>query len=135
MRRILGQLAAMYAQNRLLTVLVAVLVALVGFWGMHTGRVWYFEGQLRHIADDIMAEEWADLAPSIEDRESDIDVNVNCTFAYLVFGEKTGKIALIVRPRPNARSQQTHEVAYLYTYDTYGWTRIESFAHPIRAVR
>jgi hypothetical protein len=111
-------------------ILLLVVLALVVAGGItHYGRIWYYERQLLRIAQEIVAEaNRNDPLPIPEEGpEADVEIKVSCSFAYLLFGPKTGKITLIIKPRPHASNARIRGIVYLYRHDAGAWEKVESY--------
>lgn len=109
--------------------LLAILATVAAFAVVHYVQIWYYERQLMRIAADLIEEtNREDPIPVSElGPEADVDIDVTCSFGYLVFGKATGKITLLVKPRPHAPTQQVQEIAYVYALEPGGWKSVESY--------
>lgn len=121
-------LAVKHAGTRRLTLLLAVFVLLAVFGTVHHVRTWYYERQLLQLGRGIVQEgNRTDPFPMpAEGPEADVAIKVNCSFAYLFFGPKSGKVTLIIRPRPHARETGVGGITYLYQHEGGEWRLVES---------
>ena len=112
-----------------LRLLVTVMAALAALLIVHTGRVWYYEHGLRVCAMSIIEKVNAEdpIPVSEEGPEADVDIEVTCGFEHVVFGEKTGKVRLVVRPRPHAPIQETYAICHIFEYVDGHWEETESY--------
>lgn len=117
------------AGRKRLILLLLVLALVVAGGITHYGRVWYYERQLLRIAQEIVTEANRNdpLPMSAEGPEADVEIKVSCSFAYLLFGPKTGKITLIIKPRPHASNARIRGLVYLYRHDAGAWEEVESY--------
>ena len=112
-----------------LIVLIGVLVCITAAGAAHTVRVRYHEGLLLQLGHEIV-EEYNETDPipvSEEGQEADVEIETHCAFEYLVFGEMSGKIRLIVTPRPHAPVQEEFAIAYICVYEDGKWRYVESY--------
>ncbi|HIJ66058.1 MAG TPA: hypothetical protein HPP77_08915 [Candidatus Hydrogenedentes bacterium] len=117
------------ATKRLLIFLFAVLAVLIAVAAFYHIRTWYYERQLVQLARTLVdeANENDPLPMPEEGPEADVEVKVNCSFDYLIFGPKTGKISLLIKPRAHAPKTYIGGVSYVYRHIDGEWQLEESY--------
>lgn len=117
------------AGGKRLTLLLTLLSLTAGGGIAHYGRTWYYERQLLRIAQEIVEEvNRTDPLPVPEEGpEAEVDIKVICSYDYLLFGPKTGKITLIIKPRPHARNRGISRIEYTYRHIGGAWKQVESW--------
>ncbi len=116
--------------NTRLQVLVAILGVCVAGAVVHYSRVWYFERQLLVIGHQIVDgynEEDDYLPLPDQGAQAVVRIETTCSFAYLVFGEKTGKITLHVDARSHAPETGLGGLTYVYSHVEGEWQMVESY--------
>lgn len=112
-----------------LRALTAIMALLAAVYIVHTARVWHYENGLRACAMEIIEEVNAEdpIPVSDEGPEADVEVEVTCAFEHILFGEKAGKVRLIVRPRPHAPVQESYAICHIFSYVDGQWKEVESY--------
>jgi len=112
-----------------LTVLLAIMVALAVAGVVHLDVVRYYEAQLHDIAVGLVeAENAADKEPlSEQGPEAWVEIDTTVSFAYVLFGEKTGKITLTIHPYPHAKVQDLGGISYIYAHEGGEWKQEMSY--------
>lgn len=111
-----------------LAILLSLLALMTAAAVAHHVRVAYYERQLERLAQDLIAEiNRNDPLPLPEEGpEADVEIRTYCAFSNLVFGEKTGKVVLEVKPRPHARDQHPQQVVYFFAHEKGSWRQTDS---------
>jgi hypothetical protein len=110
-------------------VLAGLLLAVVALAALYYGRTLYYENQLETIADELVAraneDELMPFAP--EGSGAELRVETTCTFEYLVFGEPSGKITLVIHPDPDRQPERVGGVSFIYAREGGEWVQRESY--------
>jgi hypothetical protein len=119
-----------FARLTPLTVGLLILLGVVATGGaVHAARVHYLEEALIAEAHDIVEQINAEdpLPVPEEGPEANVEFEATCAFKYLVVGEKSGKVSMIVKPRPHAPVQETYVICYTFDYGANGWVQTGSY--------
>jgi len=110
-------------------VLVGICAVLAVVGVAHYARTWYHERQLTQLAYSIIDDtNCEDPLPLSEfGPEADVEIQVTCSYKYLLFGDMTGKITLTALPRPHAPIRERVGISYIYAYDNGAWKSVESY--------
>ncbi|MFO7775151.1 MAG: hypothetical protein R6W89_05075 [Candidatus Hydrogenedentota bacterium] len=113
---------------RLKVLLVILALCLLG-GTFHHGRVMYHENKLTEIGEDIVREiNEEDPRPVPEEGpQADVEIEATCAFAYLVFGEMSGKVRLITLPREHAPIDEPYVIAYEFEREDGEWAQTNSY--------
>lgn len=98
--------------------------------GAHHYRVAGDEQALYDLAVNIIDEQNAEdpLPMPEEGPEADVEIETFCSYRYILFGEKSGKIRLIIKPREHAPVDKMTPIVYLCEEVDGQWTDIESYS-------
>lgn len=124
-----SQMRFVWKENKFLVFLLSILFIVLVAGGAFYVRTWLYEQDLRRLARDIVEEvNREDFLPMPEEGpEAGVEVNVTCSFEYLFFGPATGKITLIIKPRPHAGETRIGGISYVYAYKNGEWVEQESY--------
>ena len=113
---------------RLKVLLVIMVLCLVG-GTVHHGRVMHYENELTEIGENIVHEiNEQDPRPVPEEGpQADVEIEATCAFAYLVFGDMSGKVRLITIPREHAPIQEPYVIAYEFVRENGEWAQTHSY--------
>ena len=116
------------AKVRLYFLLTVLLVVALGATA-HSIRVSHHESQLVEIGHGLVEKyNETDARPvPVEGPEADVEIDANCHFEYVVFGEMTGIVRLVATPRPHAPIDTEYVIAYNYVYEDGDWHFTESY--------
>ncbi len=119
-------------QNKLavwrLRMLVGLLLFVLVGGSAHSLRVRHHEKLLVELGKTLVNQtNERDERPIPEEGpEADVAIEVHFAQEYLVFGEKSGKIRLLVTPREHAKVKDPFVIAYLCTFEKGKWKEVES---------
>lgn len=119
-------------QNKLavwrLRMLVGLLLFVLAGGAAHSLRVRHHEKLLVELGIALVNQtnERDDRPIPEEGPEADVEIEVHFAQEYLVFGEKSGKIRLLVTPNEHAKVKQPFVIAYLCAFENGKWKEVES---------
>ena len=95
----------------------------------HSVRVWHYEELLTDLGENLVNEtNEADSRPVPEEGpQADVEIEVHVAMEYLVFGELSGKIRLLVTPREHAPIDESFVIAYICVFQDGAWKDVESY--------
>ncbi len=113
-----------------LVILCSILALSVTAGAAHFVRVHHDEDTLLEYGRAIVEQANAEDPVPVSEAgpEADVELEAYCSYAYLVAGKKTGKIRMILKPRPHAPVQKMTPICYICDYQEGAWRQVESYS-------
>ncbi len=110
-------------------ILYGILVFVIVCGTAHSLRVRHYEVLLTDLGKDLVHQtNEADPRPVPEEGpQADVEIEVHVAMEYLVFGELSGKIRLLVTPHEHAPIDESFVIAYICVFQNGAWKDVESY--------